>query len=290
MKPAPTCRGPAKNRWTGTPPGVASVPWRRQPPDAPRVTLFLSDLHLGRGTPAATRAAERDAMALLRAHESDLLGPDGTLVLLGDVFDQFIEYRHLVPKSGARLVGLLADWADRGARILYVVGNRDLWHVDYFEREIGLTVLRDGATVRLDGHRTYIAHGDRETPGTGLAGRLSLRFQPLLRAPAMARLYRTSLPGDAGFALARWVAYRFGSDGAPEPDATAALAQAAQERLRTTDAEVVAHGHVHEAVCTLGRDGAYLNPGYWFGDRTFGRLTPDGPTLFRWVNGRALPL
>ena len=71
------------------------------------MTLFLSDLHLGRGTPEATRDADRDAAALLRAHEAELTA-GGTLVLLGDVFDQFVEYRHLVPKTAPRLAGAVA--------------------------------------------------------------------------------------------------------------------------------------------------------------------------------------
>lgn len=252
------------------------------------MTLFLSDLHLGRGTAEATRAAERDAVALLRAHEGEVLhgDPESAVVLLGDVFDQWIEYRHVVPKHGARLVGLLADWADRGARVVYAVGNRDPWHVDFFAG-LGVTVVRGGARLRLSGWDTYIAHGDRETLPRGAAGRLSHRLQPLLRSPAMARLYRTALPGDAGFALARHVARRFGTQGAPEPEATAALAAAARQRLATTDANLVAHGHVHETALDAGTDGTYLNPGYWFGQRTFARLTPVGPSLHRWADGRA---
>ena len=252
------------------------------------MTLFLSDLHLGRGTPEATRAAERDAVALLRAHEAGVLDgdPESALVLLGDVFDQWIEYRHVVPRYGPRLIGLVADWADRGARVVYAVGNRDPWHRDFFA-SLGVTVVPGGARLRLSGWDTYIAHGDRETPPRGAAGRLSHRLQPLLRSPAMARLYRTALPGDAGFALARTVARRFGTQGAPEPPATAALARAARQRLATTDVQLVVHGHVHEAALDSGPAGTYLNPGYWFGERTFARLTPVGPTLHRWADGRA---
>ncbi len=265
------------------------------------MTVFLSDLHLGRGSREATRAAERDAVALLRAHEAEIVDradgdAESALVLLGDVFDQWIEYRHVVPTYGARLIGLLADWADRGARIVYTVGNRDPWHGGHLAG-LGVTVERAGARLRLSGWDSYIAHGDRDLPPAGAAGRTFHRLQPLLRSPAMARLYRMALPGDAGFALARHVAHRFGSDGAPEPDATAALARAARHRLATTDAQLVAHGHVHKPALDAAAGGTYLNPGYWFGDRTFARLaapapdgTPAAPALFRWADGRALPL
>lgn len=246
--------------------------------------LLLSDLHLGRGSRDATRDAERDAVALLRAHERDVL-EGGALVLMGDVYDQFIEYRHLVPKSAPRLVGLLAGWADRGAEIVYVVGNRDPWHLDFFERDLGVAVVSEWET-RRDGRTVYIAHGDGRIP----AERLSHRLQPLLRAPLMARLYRMGLPGDAGYALARWTARRFGTDGTPDLEVAASLSRVAHDRLAQTDADVVAFGHCHTPALEAEPHGAYLNPGYWFGDRTFARIDADGPSLFRWTHGAAEPL
>ena len=243
--------------------------------------LFVSDLHLGRGTPNATRAAERDAVAMIRAHEADLVG-GGLLVLLGDVFDQYLEYRHLVPKSAPRLVGLLADLADRDVRVLYAVGNRDPWHVDFFERDVGVTVLRRPTLVEADGLGVYLDHGDCH----GRPAR-SAPFHSLLRAPLMARLYRMGLPGDASFALARWTARRFGSDGAPTPAETTALRVAAEALLAQPAVDVVAFGHVHAPALVSMDGGTYLNPGYWFGDRTFARIDADGPALLRWSDGRA---
>ena len=248
------------------------------------MTLFVSDLHLGRGTPGETRAAERDAVAMLRAHEADLLA-GGTLVLLGDVFDQYIEYRHLVPRSAPRLVGLLADLADRGARVFYAVGNRDPWHVDFFERDIGVTVLRRPTLVRADGLGVYLDHGDRH----GRPAR-SAPLHSLLRAPLMARLFRMGLPGDAGYALARWTARRFSSDGLPTPAETRALRGAAAGLLERPGVDVVAFGHVHEPALDRMPGGTYLNPGYWYGDRTFARLDDGQPALFRWTDERAEPL
>ncbi len=256
------------------------------------MTLFLSDLHLGRGTPGATRDADRDAAALLRAHEAELLA-GGTLVLLGDVFDQFIEYRHLVPKSAPRLAGAVAGLADAGVRVLYAVGNRDPWHVDYVETGLGATLLRRPTRIETDGLGVYLAHGDRHARRRP-AGPSS--FQPLLRAPMMARLYRMGLPGDAGFGFAQWVARRFGSDGAPTPDEVDVLERAATDILARPDIDVVAFGHVHQTALRSLPGGTYLNPGYWFGDRTFARIDgpalPDAPAsaaLLRWTDGAAVP-
>lgn len=245
--------------------------------------LVLSDLHLGRGTIAESRAAERDAVALLRAHEREVVDEGGVLVLLGDVYNEYIEYRHLIPKAAPRLVGLLAEWCDRGARVIYVVGNRDLWHVDFFTEDVGVEAVTDMWETRRDGRVLYFAHGDGLRP----AERRFRRLQPLLRSPRMARLYRMGLPGDSAFAFARWTARHLGTSGAPRAEAVAGVAEAARERLRTTEADVVVFGHSHQEALETTPDGVYMNPGYWFARRTFARLDASGPALLRWTGDGA---
>lgn len=259
-------------------PASAKIPHTPTP-----ITLFLSDLHLGRGTPAEGRAAERDAVALLDHYAADLTA-GGALYLVGDVFEQWIEYRHLAPKGAVRLLGRLAALADAGVPVTYVVGNRDPWHLDLFEREVGVRLVRGGLSEKLAGRHVYIAHGD----GHAAAERGLNGLKLLLRSPHMARLYRMGLPGDAGYAFARWFARRFGTDGAPSPRAVEGLRAAAANLLAAGKADLVVFGHAHRAECAATPSGAYLNPGYWLADRTFGRLGDDGTAhLLRWVEGHA---
>jgi UDP-2,3-diacylglucosamine hydrolase len=260
-----------------------------RPPTARRLSaaaliLFVSDLHIGRGTPAESRAAEEDFRALVDAHRGELA--TGALVLVGDVFDQFIEYRHLVPKHAIRTLALLGDLADAGCAVTYVAGNRDPWHVDLLERRLGVRLVRDWITEETPGGRTYIAHGDGLVP----AERTYNRLRPILRSPLMARLYRMGLPGDSAFAFARWFAHRMESDGAPEPAVTASLRRKAAELLGTGAADLVVMGHGHSAECTPMSGGIYLNPGYWFADRTFACVDASGAGVYRWRDGRAEPL
>ena len=252
------------------------------------MTLFVSDLHLGRGTPAETAAADADARALLAAH-ADALCDGGTLVLLGDVFDQYIEYRHLVPKTGLRLTAAVADLADGGARVLYAVGNRDPWHLPTARSRAGLfaslgvEVLHQGRLVELEGRRVWLEHGDAYDPSRRRrGGRWAPAIHRALRAPSVARAFRNVLPADGAYALTRAVAARFGTDGTPDPAVAAALRDEALVRLRTTDAEIVVHGHSHAQARDERPSGTYLNPGYWFGARTYARLDADGPALARW--------
>ena len=64
--------------------------------------LFCSDMHFGRGTYAEEREEERALIACLSAHFDQVRG----LVLVGDVFDHFIEYQRVVPKGFVRFQAL----------------------------------------------------------------------------------------------------------------------------------------------------------------------------------------
>ncbi|MEM1041299.1 MAG: UDP-2,3-diacylglucosamine diphosphatase [Bacteroidota bacterium] len=246
--------------------------------------LFLSDLHLGRGTDAESRAAERDAIAVLGAHEDAVReGTErggGGLFLVGDVFNQFIEYGTLVPKGFVRLQGALAAWTDGGLPATYLVGNRDPWHLDYFETELGVRVLGDLA-VRLGPYEAYLTHGDGLVAsdwGYNLA-------KPVLRNRLAYWLYRSLPPGDWGFRLARWYALR--GDGAPEDPFVRDLRASARRHLATTSADLVVHGHTHQAELSAWPEGTYLNPGYFFAERTFARLDAGGLALLRWTGAEA---
>lgn len=230
-------------------------------------------MHFGKGGPEVARASEADLLACLRAHEADVTA----LYLVGDVFDDYIEYRHLVPRGFARFQGLLADWTDRGIPVTYLVGNHDPWHRTYFREELGVRVVFDSLVEPLEGVHVYVAHGDGLTEANPLYNRL----RPLLRHPLPVWLYRHLLPGDAGVGLARWVKRVVGKD-AVDLQAVAAFRRLAHHLLATGVADVVVLGHTHRAERTVWPCGTYLNTGYWHESRTFGRLDATGVHLLRW--------
>lgn len=224
---------------------------------------------------------ERDALDLLHAHADEV----EALYLVGDVFDQYLEYRHLAPKGAVRLMGLLAAWADRGVAVTYVVGNRDPWHLGYFQDELGVRVVMDHTRAEHHGRRLWVAHGDGLTDVEPVYNRL----RPLMRNRWIYRLYRNVLPGDAAYRLARRVG-RWGAD--PEPDAAlvSALRAAAQDTLKASDRDLVVMGHCHLAQHVRWPGGEYVNPGYFFQNRTYAWLDAEGAHLARWNGTHPEPL
>lgn len=241
-------------------------------------------MHFGRSSsPQTERETESDLIDCLRAHRDDL----AHLYLVGDVFDAYIEYPTLVPKGFVRFQAEIASLTDAGVPVTYLLGNHDPWHRDYFETELGVTVVPDHCTRThsLDDTpvRVFCAHGDEQADAAG--GRTT-RFRQILRHPFCVWLYRTLLPGDLGFRLAQRVS-RGMHERSVNPDLVRALDDHARSRLAETDVDLVVMGHSHASQLHTYPDGVYLNTGSWRHERTFGQLTASGIHLARWNGSHA---
>ncbi|PSQ84547.1 MAG: UDP-2,3-diacylglucosamine diphosphatase [Bacteroidetes bacterium QS_1_65_9] len=241
------------------------------------MTLIVGDMHFGRGSAEAERRKEAALIDCLRAFE----GRAERLVLLGDVFDAYIEYRTLVPKGFVRFQGLLAEWTDRGVLVTYLTGNHDLWHRDYFARELGVAVVPVRWVGRLGGRRAVLTHGDADDASDPLYRRL----RPLMRSEVVASLYRRLLPGGAALEWAQAFNRTFHEE-TIDFDRVRALRRAARRMLGRTSAELVVMGHSHRPERrTWSEAGTYLNTGAWHTDRTFATVAADGEARLRRWNG-----
>ncbi len=87
------------------------------------------------------------------------------IFILGDVFDFWFEYRHVIPKGYVRLLGKLAEITDSGIPVTVFTGNHDMWMFDYLPIEIGITLYRQPRQFQFNGKHFYIGHGDGLGPG-----------------------------------------------------------------------------------------------------------------------------
>ena len=237
------------------------------------MNLFVSDMHFGRDAVETERIHESALISCLRHFEKDT----ERLYLVGDVFDQYIEYPNLIPKGSVRFLGLLAEWVDAGKTVTYLVGNHDPWHIDYFEKELGVRVAFEALSEPLQKKHVYLNHGDK------IASRFPLNrlLKRTLQHPVPVFLYRSFLPGDAGFRLARWVNRRIHSDVIDEGVARR-LREYAGMLILESGYDLVVMGHSHNPELTPYEQAAYLNTGCWRSQRTFGWLSDDRVTLFEW--------
>jgi UDP-2,3-diacylglucosamine hydrolase len=244
------------------------------------VHVFVSDAHFGRSDPGSEREVERDLVTFLRSIRDEV----ESLFLLGDMFEYFIEYRHSIPKGFIRFMGLLAEWTDSGIPIKYLAGNHDPWHRDFFQNELGVTVIQTDSTEQLSGLRVYLTHGDGLGAGTV---RYNL-MKPLLRHPLPVGLFTSVLPSDAGLGLAKWYSRTFGKT-TVNMKRVEALREAARTLLNEKDADLVVMGHSHHPEATRWDARTYINLGAWYHDRTAAIIENGTAKLVRWDGQRLVP-
>lgn len=129
--------------------------------EAGKKVYFASDFHLGVPNAEASLAREKKIVKWLDMARQDA----AAILLLGDIFDFWFEYRHAIPKGFIRLQGKLAEITDAGIPVYFFTGNHDMWMFDYFPTELNIPVLRDPISTSINGHTFYIGHGDGLGPG-----------------------------------------------------------------------------------------------------------------------------
>lgn len=122
---------------------------------------FFSDFHLGVPSYNESLIREKKICRWLDKIQSDA----AELFILGDVFDFWFEYRHVVPKGYVRLLGKLAEFTDSGIPITIFTGNHDMWMFDYLTQEIGVKLIRKPQEFTFNGTKFLIGHGDGLGPG-----------------------------------------------------------------------------------------------------------------------------
>jgi UDP-2,3-diacylglucosamine hydrolase len=241
-----------------------------------RPFLVVSDIHLG-AVPPATERAFRGFLSFAADTASGLL-------INGDLFDFWFEYRSVVLREHYRVLAALADVVERGLPVWFVGGNHDAWGGSFLRDEVGVQLVSGPVEMELAGRRTLVAHGD----GVG-AGDLKYRaLKACIRHPAIVGAFRQLHP-DWG----SWIAGRVSTTDAKSrfSDAMAAgraryIRDWAVATLKADPAlELVIAGHSHVPLVEEVEPGRfYANSGDWIHHRTYLMLQEGGtaPELRSW--------
>ncbi len=238
--------------------------------------FLVSDVHLGAVPPATEEAFRR---WLLHVKESA-----SRLIINGDLFDFWFEYRRVVLADHVRVLGALADLVDAGVPVLLMGGNHDWWGGSFLRERIGLEFHQQPVRIEVQGRSVLIAHGDGL--GKGDLGYRILRL--VLRNPVTRGLFRWLHP-DLGALLAERVsstrhliaagpeALGRGRSGFLEAWASEVLAQ-------DPGIDIVATGHTHAPVVQEVAPGRFhVNCGDWVFHRSYVTITDSGaPVLHEW--------
>ncbi len=280
------------------------------------ITLFFSDLHLGR---EPERDSERlDQVLACVRHELMSAGdaesgsavwagarpPSGaqaipgppTVVFLGDTFDAFVDAPRRMPPVALPWIGLVDEIRALGAAVRFFSGNHDRWHAGNLERRAGVTPDRGPAYLPHPSAKVLASHGD-EADALPAHERLIKRLSDTRLAHLA---YRTALPFGAAQRIAAWASVRLASPGAGPGDGdedsgasqeqtVTALRRSAASHIQNGGATVVVYGHAHRAELAVLECGTYLNTGDWYRNRTYGVLSGTHVRLARWTASKPSP-
>lgn len=248
------------------------------------MVYFTSDVHLGGGGPEVARRVERQFVAWLDAVAADA----ETVVLLGDIFDFWFEYREVVPRGFVRTLGRLAAMTDRGIRVLFFTGNHDMWMRDYLTRECGVEVCTAPRVETFGGQRLFLAHGDNMNIGRQPGLRL---LNAIFRSRFLRWLFSWGVHPDWALRFGHWWSGRsrkgHGEEaargasltepytGSSEPH-TEPLVEYAREYSRTHAVDLFVFGHMHfPRDCREGRLHV-VNLGCWAENPSYAVLDAAG--------------
>lgn len=236
----------------------------------PTPCWVVADAHLG----VAPNELERDLLALLDAAPRHAR----SLIVNGDLFEFWFEWKHVIPRVGFRVVAALAAVRAAGLPVLFIGGNHDCWGGDALVRDTGVTYHLGPWEGTIGTHATRIEHGD----GLRVAeDRRYRRLQRVLRSPLARRAFRWIHP-DWGVGLAHAASHTSRSTRAR--DGGAGLRSVAMAALGARpDLDLVIYGHSHVPLLARGDGGGiYANAGGWFVSPTFLRIDDARVTLARW--------
>jgi len=122
---------------------------------------FASDVHLGLPNYEKSLVREKVFIKWLDEIKKDA----EEIILLGDIFDFWFEYKRAIPKGFSRFLGKLCEITDAGIPVHFFTGNHDMWIFDYLPKETGIILHKEPIIKEYSGKRFYLAHGDGLGPG-----------------------------------------------------------------------------------------------------------------------------
>ncbi|MGY6649287.1 UDP-2,3-diacylglucosamine diphosphatase [Wenyingzhuangia sp. IMCC45574] len=230
---------------------------------------FASDQHFGAPTTAKSLPREKHFVKWLDEIKHDA----GVIFLLGDLFDFWFEYKHVVPKGFVRVLGKLAELRDAGIEMHFFVGNHDLWMTDYFEKELNIPVYHEPKEFTLQGKTFLIGHGD----GLGPGDKGYKAMKKVFTNSFCKWLFRWFHP-DLGVGLAKYLSVENKTISGEEDvifqgEDKEFLILYCKEVLEKQHYDYFIFGHRHlPMIFDLPQNSKYVNTGDWIGYFTYGVL------------------
>jgi UDP-2,3-diacylglucosamine hydrolase len=235
--------------------------------------FFISDIHLGLQSPEVEKQKENRLVDFLKFAEDNC----DELIILGDLFDYWFEYRRVIQKGFFKTLAALENLSQKGIAIHYIIGNHDFLHRDFFEKEIGATLYFDPVEMILNNKKFYLGHGDgliKNDTGYKI-------LKKLLRNKVLQFLFSLIHP-DLGIKLASSTSKKSRDYTATKDYGESdSLFEVAKEKL-DDNYDYVMFGHSHRKRFEKYSNGFYVNLGTWLREPCYGKFHNDNFEIIDW--------
>lgn len=196
--------------------------------------LFLADAHLLNPEDENYRRL----LALLKREEGEIR----TLYLLGDIFEFWIGYEHIVFTPYIPFLEALRRLHEMGTRIVWIEGNHDFHLGPFIEKTLQAEIFAESATVTIDGQRIFLCHGDLIDTND----RSYRLYRSCLRSSVIRRLVNLFVSPDRLWRFSRLLSAKSKTKRrhAPRRDPLPLIIDHARQRF-SEGYQVVITGHLH---------------------------------------------
>ncbi len=225
---------------------------------------IISDIHFKyrRNSP---EDKENEAIVLRFLEEA--IGKYDLMILAGDIFDLWFDWRYTIVKQYFPLLVRLDEITRAGCKIVHISGNHDFWFNDFFPDYLGIELYDHSYTIEADGKTIHVCHGDEHT----VNDRRYQIYRYFIRLPFMRRLFSLLHP-DLALSLGSLLSRS--SRGRKEEqnlkrEKQEGLIKHAQSLIKRGKADYVVMGHSHHPMLKELDGGAYANCGDWISHHSF---------------------
>ncbi|MDK2979607.1 MAG: UDP-2,3-diacylglucosamine hydrolase [Bacteroidales bacterium] len=225
---------------------------------------FASDVHLGLPNYKESLAREKRFVQWLDTIKHDAK----EIILLGDIFDFWFEYKRAIPRGFTRFLGKLCEITDSGIPVHFFTGNHDMWIFDYLPKEMGVILHKEPIVKEYSGKKFFLAHGDGLGPGDQSYKLLKKIFASRFSQWLFARFH----PNMGIWIANTWSTHsRYSREIRPfEGEDKEWLILYSKKLLKSEDFDYMVYGHRHLPMdLQLNEKTRYINLGDWITNFTY---------------------
>ncbi len=242
-----------------------------------KTVYFISDAHLG----ISLKKYDQREQCLF-SFFNEIKEKASHLIIVGDLFDFWIEYTHAIRPVYFPVLHELKKLIDAGVEVHYLAGNHDFALGPFLHDALGVVLHSREMTTTLQGKRLYIHHGDGVIPS-----QRGYRFwRTLLRSPLNQRVYKWLHP-NWGIPLANFFSkssrfFRFSK----MTDQRRREYRAEAKKILDTGYDMVLFAHTHNAELCYLEGKVFCNTGEWLRRYTYATLDEGALTLWEYFPGK----